>query len=243
MFLKAYKYQCIDSLKAIVVYYIVMVVLFLVMFLSVLIPGSGESMMSGMEIISVIFLFVVGLNSFKETFLFQLQNGVSRRTIWMALGLQALTVAVGMSLVDGILILTLKGVGQLVDSFTVESLSQQLFKIPSLPKRLLVEFLFAAAIYLFSFMVGLVITMAYYRMNKTVKIAVSVGVPASIFIGLPLLESTVTHGNITKAALKLIEWTFGYFPNPWRWSLWYVISAVLLLGICYLLIRRAIVKK
>ena len=64
---------------------------------------AGEGKVSSVNGASVIFLFVCGLNAFKEDFCFFLQNGVSRKTQFSATCIAFLPVALLMAVVDSLM--------------------------------------------------------------------------------------------------------------------------------------------
>lgn len=64
---------------------------------------AGEGKVSSVNGASVIFLFVCGLNAFKEDFCFFLQNGVSRKTQFSATCIAFLPVALLMAVVDSLI--------------------------------------------------------------------------------------------------------------------------------------------
>src|SRR5665647_391197 len=55
---------------------------------------------TGMEAVSAIFLFVCGLNSFKEFFRMLTQNGLSRKTIFAGRIITFLALCAGMAVID-----------------------------------------------------------------------------------------------------------------------------------------------
>ena len=64
----------------------------------------------------MVFLFIAGLNSFKENFGMLLQNGVSRRTMFTGRLLTMVSLCVGMTLMDRALLLLFRGVSALTDN-------------------------------------------------------------------------------------------------------------------------------
>lgn len=86
----AYRYQVTDNIKAILTYYITLNVVYLLAISGVAVvvsynngtPVSGQ--FSGFEMSSIIFLFITGLCYFKDTFGMLLQNGISRKTLFIA---------------------------------------------------------------------------------------------------------------------------------------------------------------
>ena len=59
-----------------------------------------RSTMSGMELSTVIFIFVCGLNSFKSNFYFAKSNGISRKTFIKGLLISIIPIALVMSIID-----------------------------------------------------------------------------------------------------------------------------------------------
>ena len=55
---------------------------------------------SGIEFSSMIFLFVLGLNSFKENFYFTQANNIPRVDYFKSLAITILPIALGMSIID-----------------------------------------------------------------------------------------------------------------------------------------------
>lgn len=244
-FALSWKYQLVDSWKAVVVYYIVIVVLYGIMLRSAILHAdmNATTSISGLEAATLIFLFIVGLNSFKDPFLFQIQNGTSRKTIWLGMGGLAVTLTVGMSLCDTLLYILMKAVKP--ENLVIQSLSDQLFHLQShqvTAPSIGAQMLFESSIALLAICVGFFICMLYYRMNTTGKTIVSVGAAGMVLMGFPLIERTITHGALTRSLVWVLEHTFGVTPELFRWSIWFIISGGLLYGICYLLIRRAIIK-
>jgi len=76
----AVKYRFYDYWKALLIFYIVIAASLVFMFVfSALTRDNPEfrGSVQGLEIASVIFLFVLGLNSFKDVFMMFMQNGIS----------------------------------------------------------------------------------------------------------------------------------------------------------------------
>lgn len=245
MLKRAYKYQCIDSSKAVIVYYIVIAALIVFEAVMLASPADVRGSFSGMEAVTMIFLFVVGLNSFKENFLFQMQNGVTRTMIWISSVLSLFTLALALSMIDTALYWIMKGIAQFANGrIAIYSLIETAFDLNvSVGLFVPLQILFLTFAYALAIAIGLAITMLYYRMNKIAKVIVSVGVPSFFLIGLPILEETVTHGNIAKGMTEVWMWIYGKTVNLYRWTLGNLFITIILLGLCYLMIYRAEVKK
>jgi hypothetical protein len=105
-------------------------------------------------------------------------------------------------------------------------------------------FLLNVSMYLAIIGIGYFITIAYYRMNKAAKIAVSIGVPALFIYGLPILDATVTHGAISEAIWKFLSFAFGMqnSGNPYFAVVTCLLTACIFAALSWLMMRRAVIK-
>lgn len=112
---------------------------------------------------------------------------------------------------------------------------------------------FAGVIYnyiaiLSCFFCGYFIGVLYYRMNTALKIAVSVGVPVLIFVGLPLISYIImSTGTFEKSVFYNIGHKIGEFfsmvnRGMWLSNLKSVVELFVSMGLSFLLIRKAPVK-
>ena len=76
----AVRYQINDYIKPVLIYYFSIFCLTLLFgMIPLIFGGNGRFSLTGIEFITSIFMFVLGLYSFKEVFLMMLQNGISRK--------------------------------------------------------------------------------------------------------------------------------------------------------------------
>jgi hypothetical protein len=192
---------------------------------------------------STIFLFVVGLNSFKQNYLFLSANGITRKAQFYGFLITSLLVALVMSIID-------TSYGSILSEFVnYKSMFYQTYEggVTGLSKPLitLMSFVWNAALYLLALTLGYFITTLYYRMSKILKIIVSIGVPALFFTILPIIDSIVTGGKIYRwigeLLLSMAGTRNGYNPLIAVVSL--VMGSVVLVGLAFLLVRRAPVKE
>ena len=85
-------------MKSAIIYYGAFI--FILMVLISLYIFGGRVTMSGIEVSTVIFLFVCGLNSFKSNFYFAKSNGISRKTFIKGLLISSIPIALVMSIID-----------------------------------------------------------------------------------------------------------------------------------------------
>jgi len=98
--------------------------------------------------------------------------------------------------------------------------------------------------YLCAAMTGYLITTLYYRMSKAVKITFSIGVPAMFFIVLPYIDGTLANGVIFQAIGSFFAFVNGFSNgfNPYYAVVSGALCFLLLSGLSYLLVRRAVIK-
>ena len=108
----SYRYQMHDHKKDLIIYYIVIFCIYLLTLVSTAIVVAANdqqivvsSQSNGINIATMVFLFIAGLNSFKENFGMLLQNGVSRRSMFSGRILTMLSLCAGMALLDRALLL------------------------------------------------------------------------------------------------------------------------------------------
>lgn len=243
--LASYRYQMNDHKNSILIYYLIIFLLYIVAegILNLVSPSIGaENSMSGNEAISLIFLFVVGLCTFKETFLFSLQNGICRKTLFCAKLLTMVSVAVLMAAADAVVLLLNRGISALTVGQPTCSLYGTIYGAPDgqslvmLIPNFFLECLLALAV----MATGYFITILFYRLNKTGKILVGAGVPVLFNIILPLIDFRFFHMSISRTAGRLMLFAV---ERPSH----LIVSSILIFAVFYtaafLLMRRAIVKR
>ena len=234
-----FKYQLRDMIRSTGIYYLVILLILALSLLSVItIRFNGGSANMPFRFISGWFLFVIGLCTFKEYFLYFVQNGVSRRSFFVSKLLAMGTLCVLVALVDSLLVLVCS---QLFPGnyfqFTSLSGEDAHSYLPSLCYAICQNLLIFAA--------GSFITVLYYRLNKVGKLIVSIGVPALLLFGLPILlvGTAVSESSFLSILVRWIAdalaWIFDALERVCLLCL--ALTAVIL--ICtWLLQRRAAVK-
>lgn len=208
------QYTLKNYLRSSLIFYLVIALLFLATFiLRYFVFDRQVISIGGMESASVIFAFVVGLNSFKTEFKLYIQSGISRRTLWVSFFASAMVLSVAMTLITSLYPLLFGNSLGYVSAFSTTYFNRAGgFSFVSLMWTLLSHFAALSG--------GFFLTTLYYRMNKPLKVAVSVGVPALLFVVLPLVEVFVPSFNLFSSLLRFYTWAMGLdFVNgfvPWR---------------------------
>lgn len=214
-FKAALKYQLSSMKRPLIVFYIVIYSLLLLMTVLQLtqIDRSNVVNFGGMEFASVIFLFVTGLNSFKSTFHLMLANGVSRRTMFHSFSVMVLPVAAGMAIIDTInsvvfsSILNYRGMFKQFYHMRYAAEGGTAYSMQSVFEGFLWMFFLYASVA----MIGYLVTTLYYRMNKPLKLVVSIGVPAFFIILLPIIDTVwLPSVDIYGGIATFFKWAWGF---------------------------------
>ena len=252
-----YKYQLENFKKPILVFYLVIACVFVLAILGVATKlfsvNTGFSMdskyqISGFEFNTIVFLFVCGLNMFRETFRLSMQNGVSRKNIWIGTALSFLTVGGGVALIDTVI--RFVAVNFITPQFglRVGGLYELMYESRNIEistvQSAFEGFLLNICLYTAVLAVGYFITIGYYRMNKIAKIVVSIGVPAFFTIVLPILigiffnvDPSERYNHVARLALGGSN-----YDNPFFAMGTGILVTAVFLGLAYLMVRRAPIK-
>jgi hypothetical protein len=196
------------------------------MLLLPLLLGNAKGSVNGVEGASLIFLFVMGLNLFKPSFLFMQANGVTRRHFYMGSLMTIAAVSVCLTIVDALLF-----------GANAQSLSGLLYAQSGFVARLI----WTLAGNLAATAAGWFVTMLFYRSGKALKLVLAIAPPVLLCVGLPLLDSVI---SVTPALGRFAALLLGLSgrPDAWIGALSLIVLAALLSSFCFLLVRRAPVK-
>lgn len=249
--LKVAKYNISNVKKSMIIYYCI--------FISVCIGlvtlnkfQGGMVSSSGVELSTVIFLFVAGLNIFKESFYFTQSNNISRKTYFKGMILSMFPITAVAAVIDVIInrvynlfmncpsnydmmftsLRDMDMVSSIASSGWVQSND-----IITLLNTFLLQFLVCTVI----FAVGLAISIIYYRCNKLMKVVVSI-VPIVSIMLVNILAYTFTEAFSEVSVF--IENIFGWnTQNPYAAMATLTVVFIAVIGIIYLLVRKAVIKE
>lgn len=244
----AYKYQLAERKKSLIIFYIVIVILTVFIGVMSVSFSSEGGMVSGMESASAVFLFVLGLCTFKEPFFMLLQNGVSRKSFFKSQIFVAITIVFIMAVIDKVLFGVEKAFASLSHGgYTYLSLYEQIYNMGmsfentfSLHIKM---FIFYFLLYLTVFALGFLITLILYRLPKYGKIAVGAGVPIGLFIILPILDNFLFDSRISHALGRFFDFALGLTSlNPYAAMISFALLYLILSLVSWFLIKKAFLK-
>jgi hypothetical protein len=247
----SYNYQMADQKKSISIYYFIIVCILIALFVLTSVTINSGSVVNanfnGLDLATVIFLFVCGLCGFKECFLMLAQNGVSRKTLFVSRLLTTVSIAFVMAVIDKILFIVFKELFLWQSETPYTSLYELIYPAKAAEMNVLnlhtASFIFDFCLYLCIMAAGYLITILFYRLNNAGKVAVGAGVPVGFFIVLPIIDRIAANGKIGTAIFKFIDFSFGFSEGiPVHAYITCIISFAVLSILSWMLIRKAAVK-
>lgn len=239
----ATRYHLQGFVKASTIYYTIVIAFQLLALLIIHLTGSNDSNISGLEISSSIFLFVMGLNAFKSQFTLFLQNGISRKTLFCSALATFLMVSFAFALIDAVYPLLFSS------RFGHQSLYAGIYLRRQISFSLM-GILWAALLNLIALCGGFLISTLYYRLNRLSKTLVSITVPLLLFVVIPIVEALIPTFHFYSTLFQCISWclgfesgTLGFQINQIRPLLCFAAFSALLSGLSFLLIRRATLRE
>ena len=236
-----YKNHMREWLKGLFVLGIVMVALFTMnLIVEILIPGE-EGATSGIETIGIAFIFVSGIARFKQSLKHSFANGISRKTEFVTSLLSGATVGIimvfGFIAFEFLISLISPYKSLFDDAFTTYNFS-------SVAEYVLNRFFYDFFGYFGSYIAGACIGALYYRMNRVLRIAVSVGVPCLFIFGSGGLAYMAFRNEALKNFFETImEFITRVWSQPLTNNIFTIANTAICAVIYFLLIRKAPIKE
>lgn len=245
-----YKWQMPVVLKSMAVYCLMIILIFIFFgaIFAITVSSSGEAQSFGMttSMNSFVYMFVMGIVCYAEGFKFSLCNGVSRKTIIVTSIFTYASAAFLLSLFEILSTLVLGAIaaGLGIGDFLTENMFEMLFKnypadaFLQILSNFLITFL---GLILISF-VGVFISALNGRMSTRTRLLVYIGVPAILFLGLPLTFKVLT-APIREFFTEMFVSLFNFISaSPITGGATMLLLIVVFWTLSYLCIRRAPLK-
>ena len=205
-----------------------------------------ESSFNGYSIAVGMFGLILGMVGLRENQRVLNQNGVSRRSAFLAdvaaLAVAALLVAAGVSIIMGAYQAVLGGEGRLL----ITDLYQMIYEPSSAGAglgALARGAVFSTAVGWMLAALGQFCSALYWRLNKFWTILVSVAVPLALIFGSAPLVSWMDTTSAGQAAVEALA-AFGRFlaASPWNAAAVLLILGAAFFALSWLLVRRAMIR-
>ncbi|AVP63613.1 hypothetical protein AAGC94_02420 [Clostridium sporogenes] len=243
---KICKIQLKTSIKSIVTYYSILIGLLILTLIQKFMFPDYNTQVNGIDSATVIFIFIVALNSFKSSFYFSQGNNISRKSFYWGNIKYGIIISAVLVFIDVIInrvyniFMSCPTIFDMIyGQITYCVNASWKLTLDHSISNLLGTCVWTFALYVFVFMMGLLITMIYFRLNKLGQIIIS-----CIPIILIIFVNNFPHDIYNKVCI-FIENAFGISenPNPYITILTFSILSILVMGVQYLLIKKAVTDK
>lgn len=251
---KVIKFQLAEYKLAIIIFYIASFGMISMMAMSVArssVSGNGveESTISGLEVGAVIFLFILALSTFSETFKMMLQKGIARKIMFKGFLITTMILSVGMTLINEIILFTGGQLSSSQGNIILNGLFEQIYGVRYAqnsggPQMAIEGMLFLICLLATSMALGYLITTIFYRINVYAKVAVAVSVPVLGIVVVPILDYFLTGGVILGAIGNFILFSLGIKNgyNPYYGMISLIIAYCFFTALSWAIVRRAVIK-
>lgn len=246
------RYQLADFIGPVIVYYGVVVALHVVACLAWIFGSIRFYMGAGLSAFSTVFLFICGLCSFHDNLPMHLQNGVSRKTMYIAWLAVTGIVSAFMAAADTVLAVLINLLDLPIWGYGSANLFFTLFDLDGLAfGQTLVNTLFSI---LFSFVLlalamtlGYFIVVFFYRLPVKLRIVVGACAGFLLFFGLPgakILDTNLLGEGLRAFFRQYLEPVLEFiWENPFALMGTWAVAAVVLSALSWLLMRRTAVAR
>ncbi|WP_353894003.1 hypothetical protein PRVXH_000776 [Proteinivorax hydrogeniformans] len=220
-------YQLRDFRKAVFIYYAIILGLGL-FFINTARAADSASMSNVGGPTTVIFLFILGLNCFTDSYNFMQANNITRVNFFFGNALAIIAVSAIMAMADVLII----------EFFTANiTYTHMVVDIYSY-SNIITNFLWYVIMFALFTNLGWMVTMIYYRSNTVMKVLVSI----SPFVLRYVLShlNRMLDGRVANAIGDFFSQTF---KTPYLGMVTMLLATILILGINYLLMWKTPVKR
>ena len=249
---KVFKYQTKLFIGPVLTYFLIIIALYIIGWIPSLFTENGEQIFrfSGFDVSGFVFIFVMGLNSFKPSFRFLIGNSISRKTQFWSTAASFVILAAFM----GVITTLFSAFFPILSSYSAIFYTLYSLAYPGLTLQtlytsipfLLTCFLWTFTVFLAAIAGGYFLTTLAYRMNKALKLLFFIGVPALFLIVIPIVDTYITGMTIFSFLGKCIVGGLGLLtplPNPFIGCASFVGITAFCLLLAYLCMRRAVLKE
>lgn len=238
---KAIKYNLVVTSKSMIIFYSVVAAVYI--FLAIIFTAlDGIQGNSSMEFAAMIFLFTVGVVFFSEYFKMFLQNGVSRKTMFLSVTASLLIGAAIMSLLDTLTGLFLSRAG-IVTPLTRMLYTERIADLSVVQSTIEIFFL-NLMIYFLMTVLGYFTGILFAKLSRLMRVVLPVGLMV-VFVVTAVADLNLAGGGILNAVGNFFVFISG-FKNGGNMNYLTVSClcfSVVFLALSWLMVRRATVNE
>lgn len=245
----ALKCRLSDLLKSAGLFYGVMILVlifsFVVLQIAITRGSDTRGNFSAYGMAATICTFVLGITVIRADLRLFLQNGVGRRTTFVAEFCSMVVIALGLAVAGELLVTAAQAVfAGSTSNFIVVDLYQLMFANGNYAVLSLTQHIESIAcfftLFFSAFLCGSFISMVYYRLNTLWTVLISIAVPVLIFAVGPYIFIWLAQFQVFMDLIALIGRMIA--GSPWTFSLLFLIIGLVFALLTWLLMRRAPVK-
>lgn len=240
-----YKYLISQSGKSYLIFFgVILAMVHIGLFITVGLESNGG--ISGMEMATVAYMLVCGVVVFRESFLVALQNGISRKTYFIASILTFFTISVIASAGD-VVINLLGNTYEKNFNMVYDSMYEQIFMkgwfddnvvvTPALSEYFKI-FLLDSVVYFTVSIIGLAVGIIYCRLSKVLKIIVPLSfifICQILSVVIPYIDYKFFDSKLMNKVIPCMEWIV---ESNYHFMAVISCAALIFIFISYLFIRR-----
>lgn len=204
----------------------------------ILVATDGGGGLGGMEFSTIIFMLITGIISYRENISMGIQNGISRKTYFVSEIIAFILFALIGSCVDTIYCILGNAYESIIQDYSYDSIFEQVFllngDVPQVTDYLK-GFLIMFSFDFMAVSAGLLISAAFYRLNKVLRMLIPAALYILIFAVIPFVDAALFDSFISKKLASYMKFVIESFSHL---SVTTFIGGVVLLAVSYLFIRR-----
>lgn len=241
---RAVRYGIGNYLRAVGVLLLVLLLIPLALWTMMTTMGGDHSNFNGYSLSVGVFGLVLGMVGIRENLRMLNQNGVSRRTAFLAELISQAVVAVLVALGTTVLLAVYQSIPGMMSRVYVSDIYQLVYEgeVTGAASYLRTA-VFAAAMCFALAGVGQFCSVLYWRMSKFWIVMVSIAIPLVLIFGPAALFTAVGDSDTGWTLVRILE-AFGRFfvGSVWNAALVFLVLAAVFFCLSWLLVRRAVIR-
>lgn len=241
---RAVRYGIRNYLRAAGVLLLVMLLIPLVLWVMLATLGGQGSSFNGYSLSVGVFGLVLGMVGIRENLRMLNQNGVSRRTAFLAEIISQAAVAVLVSLGTTAILAAYRALPGLMACVEVSDVYQMVYGSAAMgPAGYLRLVVFSAAMAFSLAGVGQFWSVLYWRLSKLWTVVVSIAIPLVLIFGPAALLTAAGDSPVGDAIVQAAAALGRFFiASVWNAAFVFLAVAAVSFGLSWLLVRRAVIR-